>query len=245
MKKLKVVLASIMTICATLSVYAGSNQILTASADAYATQFSAPEAPSLNTVKYNTAVAFTFIVGTGGDSLQFSRNNMNWSTINSAIHTIYQFPNIWDHDNRCELDDHLYRSYNSHSGLYSNTKTVETAGNNSSRLYGEYCKLNVINGIDMSKIPYDESRIFPTEFDQTYYVWTHNSWWPKKIKGTIEYNNQISDIEVDIPILGTLSSSVTLDGVTFSLRAGPYRCSVKVDTPNISATDTQFMFGVD
>ncbi len=250
MKRLKVLLASAMTICAALSIYAGINPALAANAESASVQATAPAPPSLTKSIYNTAVSFTWTVGAGGDSVQSSGNNINWRTVHASTYTIYQFPNVWDHDNKCEPDDHLYRSYNTSTGLYSQTISLErletnTDGSGVYHLYGELCKYSVVDGFDYSKIPYGESRIIPTEFDQTYYIWDHDSGWNHTIKGTIEYNNQISDIEVRIPLLGTVSTSVTLAGVEFSLRTGPNRCSIKVNQAGINVVDVQFMFGVE
>ena len=249
MKRLKVLLASAMTLCAALSIYAGINPALAANAESASVQATAPAPPSLTKSIYNTAVSFTWTVGAGGDSLQFSRTNMDWGTVHASTYTIHKFPEVWDHDNRCEPNDHLYRSYNSSTGLYSQTISLEhyiqVGDGLASALYGELCRYDVVDGIDISKIPYDESRMMPTEFDQTYYIWNHDSGWLHTIKGTIEYNDQISDIEVSIPLLGTVSTSVTLDGVEFSVRTGPNRCSIKVNQSGISATEVQFMFGVE
>lgn len=249
MKRLKVLLASAMAFCAALAIYVGFDSALTVNADAAVVQAAAPAPPSLVKEIYNTAVSFTWTVGTGGDSIQFSRNNMNWETIDSSVYTLHQFPNVWDHDNRCEPGEHLYRSYNSSTGLYSGTisleHTVEVGEGHGMVLYGELCRYSVVDGLDYSAIPYGESRIIPTKFDQTYYIWEHDSGWQHIIKGTIEYHDQISDIEVSIPFLGTKQVSVILDGVEFSLRTGPNRCSIKVNQTGIRVTDVQFMFGIE
>lgn len=246
MKRLKVLLASAMTLCAALSIYAGINPALAANAESASVQATAPAPPSLTKSIYNTAVSFTWTVGAGGDSLQFSRTNMDWGTVHASTYTIHKFPEVWDHDNRCEPNDHLYRSYNTSTGLYSATLSLEHTVMVSEVLgtvvYGDLCRYNVVNGIDISKITYNES--LPTEFDQTNYIWNHNSGWPKKIKGTVSYNGQIADINVDIPILATLTSSVTVGGVEFLLRAGPSRCSIKANQSGSRATEVRFMFGV-
>lgn len=249
MKRLKVLLASAMAFCAALSIYVGFDSALTVNADAAVVQAAAPAPPSLVKEIYNTAVSFTWTVGTGGDSIQFSRNNMNWETIDSSVYTLHQFPNVWDHDNRCEPGEHLYRSYNSSTGLYSGTisleHTVEVGEGHGMVLYGELCRYSVVDGLDISEIPRDELSSMPTSFDQTHYIWNHHASNRDVIKATIAYQGKISDIEVEIPWIGWHSAEVTLNGVTFSLRTGPNRCSIKVNQTGIRVTDVQFMFGIE
>lgn len=248
MKRLKVLLASAMTICAALSIYAGINPGLAVNAETDAVQAAAPAPPSLTMNTYNTAVSFTWTVGSGGDSMQFSGNNINWRTVHASTYTIHQFPSVWDHDDRCEPDDHLYRSYNTSTGLYSQTisleKTVTVGEGLEILLYGGQCRFKVVDGLDISEIPRDELYSMPTSFDQTHYIWNHNASNGDIIKATIAYQDEIVDIEVDIPWIAWHNKEVTLNGVTFSLRTGPNRCSIKVNQTGIRVTDVQFMFGI-
>ena len=71
----------------------------------------------------------------------------------------------------------------------------------------------------------------PTEFDQTApiynNVWEHNGSRGNIIIGTIVYQGNCWDFNLTIPLLGTKSTAAVLDGVTFTVRTGPNKVSVK------------------
>ena len=80
-----------------------------------------------------------------------------------------------------------------------------------------------------------------TSFDQNGNVWDHGGSSSDMIKGTVVYNGEARNIEVDIPLLGTKTSSeIEVGGVVFQLRVGPNRVSIKADSSVICTNNTAF-----
>lgn len=81
-----------------------------------------------------------------------------------------------------------------------------------------------------------------TSYDQSGNVWDHDGSSSNTIKGTIVYNGEAKNIEVEIPWLGTAQSDeVQVGGRTFRLRAGPNRVSIKADVA-VTCTETTVFF---
>lgn len=69
--------------------------------------------------------------------------------------------------------------------------------------------------------------VIPTSFDQSQNTWEHGAAPTNYILFSIAYNGEIADGEIKIPSIFTRSVSVTLGGVTFTVRSGPNQVSVK------------------
>ena len=82
--------------------------------------------------------------------------------------------------------------------------------------------------------------------DQSGNMWNHGGTSSKKIRGTIVYDGIAENIDVDIPWLGyKTSESVTIKGVTFTLRCGPNKVSIKASSSVLcNGNTTFFAFGV-
>ena len=78
-------------------------------------------------------------------------------------------------------------------------------------------------------------------------MWYHNSSGGHRIKGTIAYGGYARNIEVNIPSNGlNLSEYITIDNVTFQLRCGKYRVSIKASVPvTCNNANIKFAFGVE
>ena len=88
--------------------------------------------------------------------------------------------------------------------------------------------------------------IIYTSFDKSSNEWSHGGSRGEYIKGTIAYNGFARNIEVKIPLLGTnTSDAVTIEGVTFYLRTGPNKVSLKASQQITCSNATIFAFGVD
>lgn len=85
-----------------------------------------------------------------------------------------------------------------------------------------------------------------TTYDQSGNMWNHGGTSSKKIHGTIVYDGIAENIDVDIPWLGyKTSESVTIKGVTFTLRCGPNKVSIKASSSVLcNGNTTFFAFGV-
>ena len=88
--------------------------------------------------------------------------------------------------------------------------------------------------------------VIATSYDQSTNVWEHNGSSSQYIKGTIVYNGTARNIEFNIPILGyKYSDDITIDGVTFTLRCGPNKVSIKASSSvTCNSYLTMFAFGV-
>ena len=84
--------------------------------------------------------------------------------------------------------------------------------------------------------------IISTSYDQSGNLWVHNGSTGQTIKGTIAYNGEAKNIEVSIPLIGyKYSSSIVVGGVTFQLRCGPSKVSIKA-SKDITCNFTQNIF---
>ncbi len=72
----------------------------------------------------------------------------------------------------------------------------------------------------------------------------HNAQAGDWVMGTIEYKGELKDVEVQIPASGTQESSVVVNGETFYLRTGPYRCSIRAVSSGLYVSNLRFAFGV-
>lgn len=84
-----------------------------------------------------------------------------------------------------------------------------------------------------------------TSYDQTDNMWEHGGSTGEVIKGTVAYNGEAKNIEVSIPWLGTSESAeVIVGGVTFRLRTGPNKVSIKASR-GITCNSVSAMFAFD
>lgn len=84
----------------------------------------------------------------------------------------------------------------------------------------------------------------PTSYDETGFIWYHEGASKQIIVATIVYKNICYNIQVTIPGIGYKKTSVTIYNVTFYLRTGPSRCSIKVSKGDVLRSDVNFAFGV-
>ena len=87
--------------------------------------------------------------------------------------------------------------------------------------------------------------VIPTSFDQSQNTWEHGAAPTNYILFSIAYNGEIVDGEIEIPHIFTRSVSVTLGGVTFTVRSGPNQVSVKAsELVGCNDYNTMFAFRV-
>lgn len=70
----------------------------------------------------------------------------------------------------------------------------------------------------------------PTSYDQAGSIWDHGGSAWSTLCFSIAYNGMVGEGVVQIPFLGTKTSTVTVNGVEFSVRTGPNRLSVKASS---------------
>lgn len=76
--------------------------------------------------------------------------------------------------------------------------------------------------------PYGASQI-PCNLDQAGFIWDHEGSSSNKFYATIAYNNDMVDVEVDIPFLGYKSVDFIVGGQSFRIRTGPNRASIRAN----------------
>lgn len=88
------------------------------------------------------------------------------------------------------------------------------------------------------------TQLMPTDFDQEYCIWNHNSNVGHTIKCSIMYNNEISDVEINIPWIGYTWASVQVDNFEFELRSGPWKFSLRSKQNNVLGMNIKFGWSV-
>ena len=220
---------------------AGSNS--RASTFAYDTDH-AILAPSVshNRTQYNMVVFYDWAVGTGGDKVALGYNWQYYTNMGTPTYREYEFTDYVG-TNHCDPDYFLGKSYYSLTNTYSydtasleNTEYVNGVAN---ARYGYNAKYICVGKFNINIVT-----SIPTSYDQTNFIWTHNAGRSDIIKATIEYNGEVADIEVTVPLLGYKTSSVTVGGQTFYLRTGPNKCSIKAANSGLNSAYLNFAFGV-
>ena len=90
------------------------------------------------------------------------------------------------------------------------------------------------------------SGIIPTQYDQNGNLWDHGLGSNKKLTFSLAYEGEFASGYLVIPSLFTRSISIELGGVTFGVRVGPNRVSVKASTPvSCNNYSTMFAFSIE
>ncbi|MGN0317664.1 MAG: trypsin-like serine peptidase [Lachnospira sp.] len=132
-----------------------------------------------------------------------------------------------------EFSYKYYKTYNKIDGTYSAVKQLHN-----------YTDLG-ISAKYAIKAKTATGAIISTSYDQSGNLWSHGGKTSQVIKGTIVHNGEAKNIEVSIPWIGyKSSSSVVVGGVTFQLRTGPNRVSIKASTALTCSSSTFFAFAV-
>lgn len=198
------------------------------------------QAPNRAVRYYNTAVWYQWTPGTGGDQVAMTGNGLYYDVMGNTyedISVVYEIGSM-----QCDPDNYAGKTYNSATDWYSSsTNTLEHVVNGVTR-YGYDAMYPAV-----VVIPYwlygVETKV-PQKYDQSNYVWTHGLGTGDKIKASIEYNGEVADLEVTIPWVGYATDSVTVGGVTFYLRTGPNKCSIKAGS-DVSVVNIRFAYGVE
>ncbi len=193
---------------------------------------------------YNMVVKYDWTVGAGGDKLEMSRN-FNYFESNGVRYIVYQFPNNLGSKN---CDPEYFRgrscltSTNEYSEVTSLEHLVKISDSRYETRYGYDCKYIPVGRFEKAQIV-PENKI-PTSYNVEKFYWYHTGGTGQTIKATIEYDGVLGDISLKIPLLGYKTASVTIDGITFALRTGPKKCSLKVDRSDLPAWKLNFAFGL-
>lgn len=205
----------------------------------------APERPDVTMTYYNTMVAYKWDAGYNGDQLAMYRYQYN--LIGSDSYFEYAVAKDTYGSTECDPRYYAAKSYNNSTGLYSSETSLEHGvdmGDYTQVRYGYDCKIAATGEFPTAHYP--TGTTVPTEYDKSYFIASHNADWRDYIKGTICYQGiYLSDIQVRVPLLGYETASVTLNGVTFTLRTGPNKVSIKASHNGINMGDFTFMYGID
>lgn len=136
------------------------------------------------------------------------------------------------------------------TGNNSSNKDKKSISTRSADNYNLVCRNyetnNDVSATYATKAKSDINSNIYTTYDQSGNMWNHGGTSSKKIRGTIVYDGIAENIDVDIPWLGyKTSESVTIKGVTFTLRCGPNKVSIKASSSVLcNGNTTFFAFGV-
>ena len=204
------------------------------------------EAPSViwDNTQYNMIVCYTWRVGNGGDDIAMSSNQQSYRLVGDVVYRTYEFPERAG-TNHCDPDYYIGKSYNSSTKTYSSSYTSleheVDMGTYISVRYGYDARYTCVdtytywvNGVGN----------VPTSFDKEHFIWNHNSGSGKTIKDTFAFQDQLADINLQIPIFGYKTASITIKGETSYLRTGPNKCSIRAESSNIHTYDIRFAFGI-
>lgn len=203
--------------------------------------------PNLNHTSYNTMVTYRWTVGYGADKVDLSRNLSYWTAEYDMEYFDLESPGVYGTGEKYLQANFYYaKSYNSVTNLYSEKltsveHTVIIDGVNHVR-YGYDSLYAAVAGLPKASL--STAITVPTSFNQDNFVWYHNAKTAKTIKATIAYNNVVRNTEVTIPLLGYNSTYVIVNGVKFTLRTGPKKCSLIADQSGIPAYQIRFAFGI-
>ncbi len=194
-------------------------------------------------ITYNTAVVYKWKAGSGADKIAVSANYQYFSIIDSSTFTEICLP-YYVGDNICYIQNINAKSYNSATNTYSAMATIE---------YTQYVIDGVVKSVYGYPCKYKPKGILsraiggyiPTSYDKNHYLWSHGADTGAMIKGTVTYKDKCADIQVKIPWIGYNSSSVTIEGITFDLRTGPNKCSLRCRQSGIYNGEVGFAFGID
>ena len=190
---------------------------------------SVPNSPLLAYTPMNTAVKYEWYVGVGGDKLALSHDFERYEIFDTTLYTEYALAKDYFNTNYCDPYYYACKSYDSNWNRYSKEVTLEHVVYIEDKVgivrYGFESKYSATACLPY-QTPNSGSNV-PTSYDKGYFIANHNSKKGHRIVGTVWYDGICGDLEVSIPAIGYKSSSVTINGVKFSLRTGPNRCSIK------------------
>lgn len=195
--------------------------------------------------QYLFAVKYTWQAGSGGDKIAYSKYLNGYYTFldGENPHTEIIFPSsAYSDKTYCPPSYPYYRTYNSAQDYYSaDYKTIDPNDDNFSleSVSDIHCKRTPKEYLSTAKADY-----MPTSYDETGFIWYHEGASKQIIVATIVYKNICYNIQVTIPGIGYKKTSVTIYNVTFYLRTGPSRCSIKVSKGDVLRSDVNFAFGV-
>jgi len=205
--------------------------------------------PIVSVNVYNAAVEYVWSVGSDADALaMYTSANASLAPDifkKDSLSQYRQVAFITNYDKECRPHYIIGAAYNTSTKEFSEKVDVsweEITGPNTTTIhYGRDAKYKYVGQLFTHYISRED---VPTSYDKQYFIWSHGSSNGHIIKGTICYAGAISDIEVTIPWIGYKASSVTVNGVTFSIRTGPNKCSIRAEQSGVSGADLRFGFGV-
>ena len=170
--------------------------------------------------------------------------NTSWDIMSSNHYTEVSYPNyIRTDSNFLCLPIYTYGACSDPSSSYLTSykttihpdKIMFKDGEREGEFEGYACRLQYLYKYDNSS----DSTI-PTKYNQANNYWSH--WGGDIVVATVSYNGYAANIKVDVPFLGWKTTSVVLDGVTFTLRTGPQKCSIICDRTELSNKNFDFAF---
>ena len=197
---------------------------------------------------YLFAVKYDWQAGAGGNRVALARSTAGSYEVygNSSHYTEIAFPDYPAVSSRtmCNPNGYYFKTYNTTTNLYSSEYTTSQHSVYNGTYY------SVEYGWDCQRTPSGSftarasTTVVPTKFDQVNFIWEHGGNNKKVIIATIGYENTAYNIQLDIPWIGLKKKSVNINGIEFTLRTGPNKCSVCCNRDNVSSGSFNFAFAV-
>lgn len=179
---------------------------------------------------YNCMVEYIWTNPNADSEMQFSNNGIQY-TMTSDVPVVREFGVPPIDTSKVSLTYKFARAYSYGVGYSTATQAIEQD------------IWNII--INMTA----GGNVIATAWDGAHNVWAHGLSSSTTIKATIAYNGAAEDLEVIVPLLGynyseTVEFQSAFGSVTFQLRCGPNRVSIKANKEVVcNMTTTRFAFG--
>lgn len=173
--------------------------------------------PVCQIIKFRFGVQYHWTTGEGADDISVSTSPIYYNLIGDTTFDENIVVNSYN-PSICPSYYDCAASYYSSLDTYSSFK-YSTDFNDGQ--YGR-CMFPTRNYFNN---PYGASQI-PCNIDQEGFIWNHEGSSSSTFYATVAYNNDMVDVEVDIPFLGYRSVDFVVGGQSFRIRTGPNRASI-------------------
>lgn len=194
--------------------------------------------PGIDWIIYNTAVTYIWTAGEGADDLAMHISGDLYHKVGSTVFEITEFSDVgFNYQNPM-----FYRakSYNSVSGTYSGFTSLECHEHPTMVTYWICSKIAPV--AEYASWIFT-SQYIPTTYDEQHFRWDHGGNLANTIAGTIEYDGVVVDFSQKITILRPVVK-IVISGVTFCIRVGTERVTMKVEQNGVYASSVRMSFGV-
>ena len=192
---------------------------------------------------YNTAVVFRWQAGSYIDNNQVKTGNLTLSPKGNIYYDVnnpyyeFSFPVINNDDKTSvgrETSNYTQISWierNSDGSIIKESNTYK-------------CRYKVVNKFNKLQYMGNVPNSFSGDDAKKFFKWAHNGNSKNAIKATLAYNDQITDVNINIPFIGYKNQDVSIGGANFTIRVGIDYVYLKA-AGEVPSAPLYFAFGVD